>query len=138
VKISRTSTGSGLALVVVFVLLESVALAHHGRAGYANDITTVKGTVTEIQWKNPHVFVEFDVKDAKGNVVHWLAELSAPAQMLAAGMTRTTLKTGDELVIKGKAGLEGAPFILVDSIVRDGKALIGDPNAEGRYVNTTR
>jgi hypothetical protein len=138
VKIWRRSTGPALALVIVLALLASVALAHHGRAGYGNEITTVKGTVTEVQWKNPHVFIAFDVKDDKGNVVHWLAELSSPATMLAAGMSRTTLKAGDEIVIKGKVGLEGAPFTLVDSITRDGKAIVGDPNAEGRFVNSTR
>jgi len=137
-KIWRRSTGSLLALVLAFALLGSVALAHHGRAGYSNEISTVKGTVTEVQWKNPHVFIAFDVKDDKGNVVHWLAELSSPATMLAAGMSRTTLKSGDEIVIKGKAGLEGAPFTLVDSITKDGKAVVGDPNAEGRFVNSTR
>ena len=137
-KIWRRSTGPALALVIVLALLASVALAHHGRAGYGNEITTVKGTVTEVQWKNPHVFIAFDVKDDKGNVVHWLAELSSPATMLAAGMSRTTLKAGDEIVIKGKVGLEGAPFTLVDSITRDGKAIVGDPNAEGRFVNSTR
>jgi Family of unknown function (DUF6152) len=129
---------SALVLVIVFTLLGSAALAHHGRAGYSNEITTVKGTVTEVQWKNPHVFIAFDVKDNNGNVVHWLAELSSPATMLAAGMSRTTLKSGDEIVIKGKTGLEGAPFTLVDSITKDGKAIVGDPNAEGRFVNSTR
>jgi len=137
-KIWRRSTGSVLALVLAFALLGSVALAHHGRAGYSNEISTVKGTITEVQWKNPHVFIAFDVKDDKGNVVHWLAELSSPATMLAAGMSRTTLKSGDEIVIKGKAGLESAPFTLVDSITKDGKAIVGDPNAEGRFVNSTR
>ena len=137
-KIWRRSTGSLLALVLAFALLGSVALAHHGRAGYSNEISTVKGTVTEVQWKNPHVFISFDVKDDKGTVVHWLAELSSPATMLAAGMSRTTLKSGDDIVIKGKAGLEGAPFTLVDSITKDGKAVVGDPNAEGRFVNSTR
>ncbi|PYS15245.1 MAG: hypothetical protein DMG15_05420 [Acidobacteria bacterium] len=137
-KIWRRSTGSLLALVLAFALLGSVALAHHGRGGYSNEISTVEGTVTEVQWKNPHVFIAFDVKDDKGNVVHWLAELSSPATMLAAGMSRTTLKSGDEIVIKGKAGLESAPFTLVDSITKDGKAIVGDPNAEGRFVNSTR
>src|SRR6266705_4806913 len=123
--------------LVVSLALAGVVLAHHGRAGYANEIQTVKGTVADVQWKNPHVFIGFDVKDDKGNVVHWLAELSSPATMLAAGMSRTTLKNGDEIVIKGKVGLEGAPFALVDSITKDGKAIVGDPNAEGRFINNT-
>ena len=137
-RIWQRSTASALALTVAFVLLGSVASAHHGRAGYGDQISTVKGTVTEVQWKNPHVFIAFDVKDDKGNVVHWLAELSSPATMLAAGMSKNTLKLGDEIVVKGKVGLEGAPFALVDSITKDGKAIVGDPNAEGRFINNTR
>jgi len=123
--------------LIVALALAGVVLAHHGRAGYANEIQTVKGTVADVQWKNPHVFIGFDVKDDKGNVVHWLAELSSPATMLAAGMSRTTLKTGDEVVIKGKLGVD-SPIVLVDSITRDGKPVVGDPNAEGRFVNSTR
>ena len=123
--------------LVVSLALAGVVLAHHGRAGYANEIQTVKGTVADVQWKNPHVFIGFDVKDDKGNVVHWLAELSSPSTMLAAGMSRTTLKTGDEVVIKGKLGVD-SPIVLVDSITRDGKPVVGDPNAEGRFVNSTR
>ena len=137
-KLWRRSAGPALALVIVFALLGSVASAHHGRAGYGSEITTVKGTVTEVQWKNPHVFIAFDVKDDKGTVVHWMAELSSPATMLAAGMSRTTLKAGDEMVVKGKVGVEGSPFVLVDSITKDGKAVVGDPNAEGRFINDTR
>jgi len=123
--------------LIVALALAGVVLAHHGRAGYANEIQTVKGTVADVQWKNPHVFIGFDVKDDKGNVVHWLAELSSPATMLAAGMSRTTLRTGDEVVIKGKLGVD-SPIVLVDSITRDGKPVVGDPNAEGRFVNSTR
>ena len=80
-RIWQRSTASALALTVAFVLIGNVASAHHGRAGYGDQISTVKGTVTEVQWKNPHVFIAFDVKDDKGNVVHWLAELSSPATM---------------------------------------------------------
>ena len=58
--------------------------------------------------------------------------------MLAAGMSRTTLKAGDEIVIKGKAGQNGSPVTLIDSITRDGKPIVGDPNAEGRFIQSTR
>jgi len=136
VNIRQTAKSLAIGLVVSLALA-GVVLAHRGRAGYANEIQTVKGTVADVQWKNPHVFIGFDVKDDKGNVVHWLAELSSPATMLAAGMSRTTLKTGDEVVIKGKLGVD-SPIVLVDSITRDGKPVVGDPNAEGRFVNSTR
>ena len=127
-----------LAMVFVFTLLAGVVSAHHGRAGYADTISTVKGTVTTVEWKNPHVFINFDVKDAGGNAAHWVGELSSPSTMLAAGMSRTTLKPGDEIVVKGKAGQGGTPVVLIDSITKDGKRVVGDPNVEGRFSQDTR
>jgi hypothetical protein len=129
---------SGIAALALGALFGGMVFAHHGRAGYGNDISTVKGTVTGVQWKNPHVFLEFDVKDDKGTNVAWLGELSSPGTMMAAGMSRTTLKPGDEIVLKGKTGQGGSPVILVDSITRDGKAIVGDPNQEGRFIQNTR
>jgi hypothetical protein len=134
----KTLMRSGISALALIALFGGMVLAHHGRAGYGNEITTVKGTVTGVQWKNPHVFLEFDVKDEKGNTVAWLGELSSPGTMMAAGMSRTTLKPGDEIVLKGKAGQAGAPVILIDSLTRDGKAIVGDPNAEGRFIQNTR
>ena len=137
-RTSLRSATAALVMVVVFTVLGGVVSAHHGRAGYSNDVSTVKGTVTTVEWKNPHVFINFDVKDDKGNIAHWIGELSSPSTMLAAGMSRTTLKPGDEIVVKGKSGQNGAPLTLIDSIVKDGKPVVGDPNAEGRFVNDTR
>jgi hypothetical protein len=127
-----------LTIVVMFVVFGGVLTAHHGRAGYGNEITAVKGVVTSVEWKNPHVFLNFDVTDDKGIVVHWVGELSSPSTMLAAGMSRTTLKPGDEIMIKGKGGKGETPVILIDSIVKDGKPVVGDPNVEGRFINDTR
>src|SRR4051812_48667437 len=90
------------AVVVVLFAFVGVVSAHHGRAGYTKEASAIKGTVTTLEWKNPHVFVNFDVKDDKGNVVHWIGELSSPTTMLAAGMSRTSLKAGDEIEVKGK------------------------------------
>jgi len=125
-------------MVMIFTVFGGVVSAHHGRAGYANSTSTVKGTVTTVEWKNPHVFINFDVKDESGTVAHWVGELSSPSTMLAAGMARTTLKPGDEIVVKGKGGAGGTPVDLIDSITRDGKPIVGDPNAEGRFIENTR
>jgi hypothetical protein len=127
-----------LAVALTFTILSGAVSAHHGRAGYSAEVSSVKGTVTAVQWKNPHVYIEFDVKDDKGNVTNWKGELSSPSTMLAAGMSRTTLKPGDEIIVKGKSGQNGAPLTLVESITRDGKAIVGDPNAEGRFIQNTR
>lgn len=132
------SSIAALSMVVVFTLLGSVASAHHGRAGYTEP-STVKGTVTSVEWKNPHCFINFDVKDDKGSVVHWVGELSAPQTMLAAGVNKNTLKPGDEIVVKGtKGGATDSPVTLVDWITRNGERVIGDPNAKGSFTTDTR
>jgi len=116
------------------------AVAHHGTsASYdLNKQWTKDAVVTSFHYANPHPQLFFDVTDDKGTVVHWVGELSSPSTMLAAGMSRTTLKAGDEIVIKGKSGKAENPVILIDSIVKDGKPVVGDPNVEGRFINDTR
>ena len=130
-----------VSLVAACLLTVSpLAIAHHG-TGISYDLSklvSVKGVVTKFALSNPHSQLYFDVTDDKGTVVHWVGELSSPSTMLAAGMSRTTLKAGDEIVIKGKSGKAENPVILIDSIVKDGKPVVGDPNVEGRFINDTR
>jgi len=128
---------AALAIVTVFGVFGGVASAHHGRAGYSKAATTIKGTVTSLEWKNPHVFINFDVKDDQGNVVHWIGELSSPTTMMAAGMSRTSLKAGDEIVVTGKTGQDGVPATLIDSIMKDGKPLVGGRDGE-KFTSDTR
>src|SRR2546422_4400834 len=128
---------AALAIVAVLVTLGGVASAHHGRAGYTKESSALTGTVTSLEWKNPHVFVNFDVKDDKGNIAHWIGELSSPTTMLAAGMSRTSLKAGDEIVVKGKTGQAEVPAVLIDSIMKGGKMLIGGRDGE-KFTSDTR
>jgi uncharacterized protein DUF6152 len=138
VKTLLKSAIAALTMVVVFAALGGVVAAHHGRAGYVES-STVTGTVTSVEWKNPHCFINFDVKDEKGNVVHWVGELSAPQTMLAAGVNRNTLKPGDEIVVQGmKGGVPNAPVTLVNWITRNGQRIIGDPNSKGSFTSDTR
>jgi len=136
-QIWRRPVIATLALVAVFTAFAGVASAHHGRAGYTKEASSIKGTVTSLEWKNPHVFVNFDVKDDKGNIVHWIGELSSPGTMLAAGMSRTSLKAGDEIEIKGKTGPDGVPAVLIDSIAKNGKMLVGGRDGE-KFTSDTR
>jgi hypothetical protein len=74
--------------------------AHHGNASYDYEKTiTLKGTVTQWLWSNPHCLLRFDVKDDKGNVEHWVTEASSPVDMLRIGWTSNGLKSGDEITI---------------------------------------
>ena len=102
---------SGISALALAAMFGGMVFAHHGRAGYGDKITTVKGTVTGVQWKNPHVFLEFDVKDDKGNLQHWAGELTSPYNLAQGGWTKKRsekeLLPGTELTIElwpSKAG----------------------------------
>jgi flagellar biosynthesis/type III secretory pathway M-ring protein FliF/YscJ len=89
----------GLALVVVFSTLNGVVLAHHSRAHYGKAESTTKGVVVEYKWRNPHVFVVWNVKDQSGKTTQWTGELASVTSMIADGMTKDSLKPGDEIVV---------------------------------------
>jgi hypothetical protein len=77
----------------------SVALfAHHGAASFDSaKMVTVKGTVTEYVWSNPHVLVKVDAKDDSGSVAHWVLEAWNPVTQSSRGWTKNTFKPGDEV-----------------------------------------
>jgi hypothetical protein len=93
----------GNRLSIVGVLVGVVAFtapvfAHHGAASFDSvNMVTVKGTVIEYVWSNPHVLVKVDVKDDSGNVVHWVLEAWNPVTQSSRGWTKNTFKAGDEV-----------------------------------------
>lgn len=120
-------------LALIGWLAASVPLgAHHGSGvSYFTTIdklVTMKGTVKEWVWKNPHCFVVYEVKEADGKVVEWTAETSSTSSMVGEfGWSRTTLKAGDELIISVLPSRAGSLAGLLYKIVAaDGKVLIED------------
>ena|SRR5579862_2918791 len=94
-----------------FLVACGVMLAHHGTPGsYDQDKSvTLKGTVTQFSWANPHVAIYFDVKDDQGNVVHWGGESNSPSVLAKAGWSKNSLKPGDEITITLHPSIAGAP-----------------------------
>ena len=88
-----------LALVVVFPMWSGVVFAHHSRAHYGNEESTTKGVVLEYKWRNPHVFVVWGVKDQSGKTTQWVGEMASLTSMIADGMTKDSLKQGDEITV---------------------------------------
>lgn len=107
-------------------------LAHHGNASYAYEATkTVKGTVMEWTWSNPHCLLKLDSKDDKGNVTHWIFETNSPVDMLHAGWTANQLKPGDEITVDIMPTKDGAPVGRIRRVIlADGRVLL----AGGRYT----
>jgi hypothetical protein len=115
------------------VMMCAPLLAHHG-TGVSYDSTkafTVKATVTEFRYANPHPQIFFDVKDDKGNVVHWSGEIAPnPAQLVQAGWGRkrseAALTPGTEVTLTLYPSFAGTPVALVNKIVNaQGETILG-------------
>ncbi len=117
---------TNVALLVFFAIASAVVstpvFGHHGtNISYDHSKpTTLKGTVTEFVWRNPHAQLYFDVKDESGNILHWAGELNSPGVLTGQGWTRKMFVPGDE----AKAG---TPVGVVDRskpIMSNGKEVV--------------
>ena len=107
----RNKLGAISLLVVGFLAASLPSLAHDGNASYDTEKTvTVKGTVTEYIWANPHVFVKVDAKDENGNTVHWVIETQNLVQQSTLGWTSSTFKPGDQVDIDVTPAKNGRPI----------------------------
>lgn len=94
------------------------AAAHHGAATFeTGKQVTLKGTVTEWIWANPHCFLKFDAKDDTGTVRNWVAETQNPVSMTARGWSRFAFKVGDEVTVTVEPVKSGAPVARILSVV---------------------
>jgi len=120
------------AAVVVF-LFASPALAHHGGAAYDTSQTlTIKGTVVEFDFINPHCQLFIEAPDDSGKIVKWDGEFTNPGTLHRRGWTKEMFKPGDKITMIGNRGKNGAYVLRVLKLeMADGKvitALGGDDN----------
>ena len=112
--------------LAVFPLSGGLLWAHHSVAGYdTQKVITVHGVIKEFNWRNPHVYVVWDVKDENGKVVEWAGELSSPTTMIQIGMNRNSLKPGDEVLISLHPSKTSNPLGVIQKItMADGKIVV--------------
>lgn len=106
------------------------ALAHHSPAAFeAQKTVTLKGTVKEFRWQNPHTWIEILVPNEKGEEVLWAIELTSPTYLVRAGWKSTTLKAGDKVTVVGRPLKSGEPgsAIFTSVTLADGTTLYERP-----------
>ena len=111
-------------IVVVFTISLHPVFAHHGGAAFdQTKTTTLEGTVTELDFVNPHVVVWLDVHNSDGTMTHWSGWLTAPNKLQRAGWDKRTLKAGDRITLSGNAQKNGSPVLQIRKLTFDGKDL---------------
>jgi hypothetical protein len=108
-----------LVVLVLWSMAPSPVLAHHGNAAWTTTEVTLKGTVVEFVWRNPHVLLVWTTKDDAGKEVQWTGEVGSPESMMADdGWTKQTFKPGDNLILIVRPAKSGVPNAVIDQIKR--------------------
>src|SRR5579863_3177755 len=114
-------------------------LAHHSFAAEydRSKSVTLKGTVTKVEWMNPHARFYVDVKDDAGKVTNWEFELGSPNGLMRSGWTRNSLKIGEVVSVNGSRAKDGSNLVNASSVAfDDGKKVFSgvssadDPNTK--------
>jgi Family of unknown function (DUF6152) len=112
------------AIVMIGLLMGSVPASGHHGTGISYDLTklvTSKGVIVSFAFRNPHAQLYWDVKDEKGEIVHWSAEMNAPSNLERAGWNRSAivkaLPVGEEVTVTGFQSKSGAPVLVFSKAV---------------------
>ena len=120
---------------ISLVLLSAAsAVAHHAFAAEFDATKAIRltGTLTKVEWTNPHTYFYLDVKDDTGAIVQWACESGAPGALSRRGFKRSLLKLGDTLIVDGYRAKNGANLMDARRVtLPDGQVLSGASAGDG-------
>lgn len=124
----RRMLAFGMAVItaaIVLPMLNHPVLAHHSTAAYQTSVVVQKGTVTDYIWRNPHVLVDWTVKDDSGKVVQWQGEMASITSVIADGLTKDSLKPGQDVIMTVLPAKSGEPRAIIAAIkLADGTTVL--------------
>ena len=114
----KTRAFTFFALAIALLIVSAPVFAHHGASAYeTKKLTTLKGTVTDFQFMNPHSEIFFEVKNADGKVEKWSAEAASMVTMSRLGWSRNLFKAGDQITVVGNRAKNGSPTMRLSKVV---------------------
>jgi hypothetical protein len=119
---------SVLCVLAALLAASAPAAAHHSFSAIfdAAKPVTITGTVTRVEWMNPHTWIYLDVKKDDGSVEAWQFELGSPNRLMRYGWNQDSLPTGTTVTIAGSRARDGSLKAAVDTVtLPDGKRLFG-------------
>jgi uncharacterized protein DUF6152 len=114
-----------LGCALAILLAPSTLSAHHGSSNYdMSKSVSVKGTVKQFSFINPHSAIYLDAKDDKGNPEEWLIEADSPNNLARAGWNRDSIKAGEVITIVGNRLKDGSKVMRLQKVIfADGREL---------------
>jgi hypothetical protein len=126
----------GLALTAALPVL-----GHHSFAAEFDPTKAIRiqGTLSKIEWTNPHSYFYVDVKDEQGKIVNWACEAGAPGALSRRGFKRGDIKLGDVVVVDGYLAKDGSHFMDARRVtLPDGRIVSGGSAGDGGPGDTTQ
>ena len=128
-------TKSRFLVLCLGMFLSAPVFAHHSfRAEFdSSKPKEFVGTVTKVEWFNPHARFYVDVKDETGVVTNWNFELGSPLQLRRQGWRQDSLKVGDQITVEGYLAKDGSKMASASKItLADGRTVFNGSSADGR------
>ena len=117
-----------IVLAICAVVVSAMPLVAHHSAAAEYDLSktvTVQGTITKVEWTNPHIYFYVDAKDANGTVVNWAIAGASPTQLYRDGFKKDSLKVGDSVIVVGFPALKAEHLADMKSVtLADGRKLL--------------